>query len=95
MELMKPGTEVPRATMWGTLRQYADPEEDEENKLPMTLGFTANVPLFPIFNDLMQMRSADEFYNNLQDMIDEREREREEEVDMEEESSSGSEDEVE
>jgi hypothetical protein len=54
MELMKPGAELPRATMWGNERKYADPGEEQEDRLPVTLGFTAGVPLLPIFNDLMQ-----------------------------------------
>jgi hypothetical protein len=94
MELMKPGAELPRATMWGNERKYADPGEEQGNRLPVTLGFTAGVPLLPIFNDLMQMKLADEFHNSLQDMIDEREREQEDEADMEEESSSESGEEV-
>lgn len=91
MELMKPGAELPRVTLWGNQDKYADLGEDQKNRLPMTAGFTANVPILPIFNDLMQLKSADRFYDDLQDMVDKREQEQEEEADMEEESSSESE----
>lgn len=94
MELMKPGAELPRATMWGNQKNYGDPDEDEENTLPVTLGFTADVPLLPIFNDLTQMKLADEFHDSLRDIMDEREREREDKANMEEESSSKCEEEA-
>lgn len=73
MELIKLGTELPRATMWGNERKYVKLGEELENRLLVTVGFTADVLLLPIFNDLMQIKLADKFYNSVRDMIDKRE----------------------
>ena len=77
--------DLPTPDLWGNARLY----ELEKDRSHFSFGTTAEVPLLPIFDDLMSLKCLEDFYHEVEEAIDRDKEEGAEEEDLESEQESG------